>query len=236
MADFAEGKHRPAGGHHRGRGGRQCPQRLPSWSSNRPSASAWPSSTSCAAGSGAARGESACVLLYDPPLSDTSRSGWTSCGAPTTASRSPRRTRSCAAAATPWALRQSGFPAYVFADPAAHRDLIAAAGDDARMIVGRDPELDLRARQGAAGAPGTVRLGTKLPDEGCGLNLRKRCQLTLTIRLPRFSPASRPTRRRRACSPAPRSRPPAPSAGPLSTQLLQVGEAPARPCRRSPRR
>jgi ATP-dependent DNA helicase RecG len=38
-------------------------------------------------------------------------------------------------------LRQSGFPDYVFADPFAHRDLIAAAGDDARLIIARDPDL-----------------------------------------------------------------------------------------------
>ncbi|MDZ4318854.1 MAG: ATP-dependent DNA helicase RecG, partial [Phenylobacterium sp.] len=41
----------------------------------------------------------------------------------------------------PLGLRQSGFPAYVFADPIAHRDLIAAAGDDARLILARDPGL-----------------------------------------------------------------------------------------------
>jgi len=29
----------------------------------------------------------------------------------------------------------------VFADPAAHRDLIAVAGDDARLILARDPAL-----------------------------------------------------------------------------------------------
>jgi ATP-dependent DNA helicase RecG len=38
-------------------------------------------------------------------------------------------------------LRQSGLPDYVFADPFIHRDLIAAAGDDARLIVARDPKL-----------------------------------------------------------------------------------------------
>ena len=38
-------------------------------------------------------------------------------------------------------LKQSGFPAYRLADPAAHRDLIAVAADDARLILGRDPGL-----------------------------------------------------------------------------------------------
>ncbi len=41
----------------------------------------------------------------------------------------------------PLGLKQSGFPAYRLADPAAHRDLIAAAADDARLILARDPAL-----------------------------------------------------------------------------------------------
>ena len=38
-------------------------------------------------------------------------------------------------------LKQSGFPAYKLADPVAHRDLIAVAADDARLILARDPDL-----------------------------------------------------------------------------------------------
>ncbi len=41
----------------------------------------------------------------------------------------------------PLGLRQSGFPAYRLADPAAHRDLIATAADDARLLIARDPGL-----------------------------------------------------------------------------------------------
>jgi ATP-dependent DNA helicase RecG len=41
----------------------------------------------------------------------------------------------------PLGLKQSGFPAYRFADPMRHRDLIMAASDDARMILNRDPDL-----------------------------------------------------------------------------------------------
>ncbi len=41
----------------------------------------------------------------------------------------------------PLGLRQSGFPAYRFADPVAHRELMAAAADDARMLLDRDPDL-----------------------------------------------------------------------------------------------
>jgi ATP-dependent DNA helicase RecG len=38
-------------------------------------------------------------------------------------------------------LKQSGFPAYRLADPVAHRDLIAPAADDARLLLARDPQL-----------------------------------------------------------------------------------------------
>ena len=38
-------------------------------------------------------------------------------------------------------LKQSGFPAYRFADPIRHRELLLAAADDARLVLGRDPDL-----------------------------------------------------------------------------------------------
>jgi len=41
----------------------------------------------------------------------------------------------------PLGLKQSGFPAYRFADPIRHRTLLLAAADDARLVLGRDPDL-----------------------------------------------------------------------------------------------
>ena len=41
----------------------------------------------------------------------------------------------------PLGLKQSGFPAYRFADPIRHRSLLLAAADDARLILSRDPDL-----------------------------------------------------------------------------------------------
>ena len=38
-------------------------------------------------------------------------------------------------------LKQSGLPAYRFADPYAHRALIPVAADDARLVLARDPAL-----------------------------------------------------------------------------------------------
>ena len=41
----------------------------------------------------------------------------------------------------PLGLKQSGFPAYRFADPIKHRSLMLAASDDARLVLSRDPDL-----------------------------------------------------------------------------------------------
>ncbi|MBI2261670.1 MAG: ATP-dependent DNA helicase RecG [Caulobacterales bacterium] len=41
----------------------------------------------------------------------------------------------------PLGLKQSGFPAYRFADPIRHRELLLAAADDARLVLARDPDL-----------------------------------------------------------------------------------------------
>ena len=41
----------------------------------------------------------------------------------------------------PLGLKQSGFPAYRFADPIRHRALMLTAADDARLVLGRDPNL-----------------------------------------------------------------------------------------------
>lgn len=41
----------------------------------------------------------------------------------------------------PLGLRQAGLPAYRFADPVAHRDLLLAAADDARLVLRNDPAL-----------------------------------------------------------------------------------------------
>jgi ATP-dependent DNA helicase RecG len=49
----------------------------------------------------------------------------------------------------PLGLKQSGFPAYRFADPFRHRSLLLAAADDARLLLGRDPDLTSERGQAA---------------------------------------------------------------------------------------
>jgi ATP-dependent DNA helicase RecG len=90
---------------------------------------------------GRGSGESACILLYDAPLSETARQRLDVL----------RTTEDgFVIAEQDWALRgggdllglkQSGLPDYRLADPVAHRELLYAAADDARLILQRDPAL-----------------------------------------------------------------------------------------------
>jgi ATP-dependent DNA helicase RecG len=90
---------------------------------------------------GRGRRESACVLLYDPPLSETAQKRLDILRRTDDGFLIAETDLELRGGGDALGLRQSGFPDYVFADMAVHRDLIAAAGDDARLIVGRDPEL-----------------------------------------------------------------------------------------------
>lgn len=90
---------------------------------------------------GRGRRESACVLLYDPPLSETAQQRLDILRRTDDGFVIAEKDLELRGGGDALGLRQSGFPDYAFADPIAHRDLIAAAGDDARLIVMRDPEL-----------------------------------------------------------------------------------------------
>jgi ATP-dependent DNA helicase RecG len=85
--------------------------------------------------------ESACVLLYDPPLSETAQQRLDILRRTDDGFVIAEKDLELRGGGDALGLRQSGLPDYVFADPFAHRELIAAAGDDARLIVARDPEL-----------------------------------------------------------------------------------------------
>jgi ATP-dependent DNA helicase RecG len=90
-------------------------------------------------GRGAA--ESSCVLLYDPPLSDTATRRLEVLRASDDGFHIAEMDLELRGGGDPLGLKQSGFPAYRLADPVAHRDLIAVAADDARLILHRDPAL-----------------------------------------------------------------------------------------------
>jgi ATP-dependent DNA helicase RecG len=91
---------------------------------------------------GRGRQESSCVLLYDPPLSETAQKRLDVLRRTDDGFVIAEQDLALRGGGDALGLRQSGFPDYVFADVGgAHRDLIAAAGDDARLILARDPML-----------------------------------------------------------------------------------------------
>jgi len=114
---------------------------------------------------GRGRRESACVLLYDPPLSETAQQRLDILRRTDDGFVIAEKDLELRGGGDALGLRQSGLPDYVFADPFAHRELIAVAGDDARLIVNRDP--DLTSPRGQA-----LRVLQELFDWKAGLALR----------------------------------------------------------------
>jgi ATP-dependent DNA helicase RecG len=90
---------------------------------------------------GRGKGESACLLLYDPPLSDIAKTRLDILRRTDDGFLIAEKDLELRGGGDPLGLKQSGFPAYRLADPVAHRDLIAPAADDARLIMARDPAL-----------------------------------------------------------------------------------------------
>lgn len=86
--------------------------------------------------------ESSCVLLYDPPLSKTAQARLDILRTTDDGFVIAEKDLELRGGGDPLGLKQSGFPAYRLADPVAHRDLIAPAADDARLILATDPTLD----------------------------------------------------------------------------------------------
>jgi ATP-dependent DNA helicase RecG len=109
--------------------------------------------------------ESACVLLYDPPLSETAQQRLDILRRTDDGFLIAERDLELRGGGDALGLRQSGLPDYVFVDAFAHRDLIAVAGDDARLIIARDP--DLTSQRGLA-----LRILQELFDWKAGAGLR----------------------------------------------------------------
>ncbi len=87
---------------------------------------------------------SACILLYgngDGGLGDTARERLETLRRTEDGFEIAEEDFRLRGGGDPLGLRQSGFPAYRFADPIRHRSLMLAAADDARMILARDPDL-----------------------------------------------------------------------------------------------
>jgi ATP-dependent DNA helicase RecG len=114
---------------------------------------------------GRGRRESACVLLYDPPLSEIAQKRLDILRRTDDGFLIAETDLELRGGGDALGLRQSGLPDYVFADAFVHRDLIAAAGDDARLVVTRDPTLESPRGQ-------ALRVLQELFDWKAGLALR----------------------------------------------------------------
>ncbi len=87
---------------------------------------------------------SACILLYggqDGGLGDTARERLETLRRSEDGFEIAEEDFRLRGGGDPLGLRQSGFPAYRFADPIRHRSLLLAAADDARLVLGRNPDL-----------------------------------------------------------------------------------------------
>ncbi|HLJ62941.1 MAG TPA: ATP-dependent DNA helicase RecG [Stellaceae bacterium] len=84
---------------------------------------------------------STCLLLYAPPLSAPAKARLSILRESQDGFRIAEEDLRLRGAGEVLGTRQSGLPALHFADLTEHGDLLAAARDDARLILARDPEL-----------------------------------------------------------------------------------------------
>jgi ATP-dependent DNA helicase RecG len=84
---------------------------------------------------------STCILLYAPPISEAARARLTVLRETDDGFRIAEEDLRLRGAGELLGVRQSGLPAFRLADLAHHGELLAAARDDARLLLERDPDL-----------------------------------------------------------------------------------------------
>jgi len=89
------------------------------------------------------RGEakSTCLLVYSPPLGETAKERLKTLRETDDGFVIAERDLELRGAGEVLGTKQSGLPEFRMADVAAHADLLAAARDDAKLIIAKDPEL-----------------------------------------------------------------------------------------------
>ena len=85
---------------------------------------------------------SACLLLYDPPLGASGQARLEVLRETEDGFLIAEKDLELRGGGDLMGARQSGLPDYRLADPAAHRDLIPLAAQDARALLARDPRLE----------------------------------------------------------------------------------------------
>jgi ATP-dependent DNA helicase RecG len=84
---------------------------------------------------------STCILLYAPPISEAARTRLSVLRETDDGFRIAEEDLRLRGAGELLGVRQSGLPAFRVADLAEHGELLAAARDDARLLLERDPDL-----------------------------------------------------------------------------------------------
>jgi ATP-dependent DNA helicase RecG len=90
---------------------------------------------------GRGAGRSTCILLYQPPLGELAKARLSTIRETNDGFVIAEEDLRLRGAGELLGTLQSGMPLFRLADLATHADLLAAARDDARMIVEKDPEL-----------------------------------------------------------------------------------------------
>ncbi|MBS0279422.1 MAG: ATP-dependent DNA helicase RecG [Proteobacteria bacterium] len=90
-------------------------------------------------GRGAAK--STCLLIYSPPLGETAKERLKTLRETDDGFVIAERDLELRGAGEVLGTKQSGLPEFRMADVAAHADLLAAARDDAKLILAKDPDL-----------------------------------------------------------------------------------------------
>ncbi|MGH6827610.1 MAG: helicase-related protein, partial [Rhizomicrobium sp.] len=90
---------------------------------------------------GRGAGKSSCLLIYHGPLSATAKARLRTLRDTDDGFVIAEKDLALRGPGDVLGRRQSGFEAFRLADPLAHGDLLAAAHDDAKLILARDPEL-----------------------------------------------------------------------------------------------
>ncbi|MEM8571522.1 MAG: ATP-dependent DNA helicase RecG [Pseudomonadota bacterium] len=97
---------------------------------------------------GRGQAKSSCLLLYDPPLGETARARLETLRRTDDGFEIAEADLKLRGAGDLLGVQQSGLPKFRVADLESQADLLAVALDDARLLLGRDPEL--RSARGAA--------------------------------------------------------------------------------------
>ena len=94
--------------------------------------------------------KSACVLVYDPPLSESGKARLGVLRETDDGFLIAERDLQLRGSGDVMGLKQSGLPDYRFVDPAAHAALLPVAADDARLLLARDPGMTSERGRAAA--------------------------------------------------------------------------------------